>query len=659
MDPVACEQWLKAWKRETCPSDCLLMNMPPEIKILIMYHMTPGTLSRLGQSCQTWYQFTLPELYARDAKEGYSSAIRWMAAHAVDEDTTEIALNTLEISARYGGQVDVISEYEGQKVYKNPTALHQAIARRNLRLAKKLLDMGARHDIPCLDPFQFLFASQPEELMARLNYFENAFDSFCTIGMWFPIFLAFFVRDPDMGQLLVDRGAGREAMLSPSFVDIPCRILILHFAAADTTEEIGQWHFLFDSFRKHINQRCTEKEETPLHIALRCGSVQSMQLALEAGAKMEINNAYLLTPLVALARGLDTFCIQTGNVRNQNHIICIRNLVELGGSIHPGGDSVMVYVMGFYFRNPDMWPDMIHALNFFLDHGVDLNERSLTGTNVVSQLVPAICTAAPPAMEAFKELLHDLVDKGLDLTRLPLRGSPLNSVISQTDAQPAWLFDLLCEKGATILRSEVDYFFIRWFEIPRLWMGNQYDIWQHVEQVSLGAAVTVYSLAMSSDTPSLFDHFVCMPLLVPPVSTLVGMASYFRKTWSWSRIVAREFKGNFTTWDEPGKESILHGTIRFFKVVPGYSAADAIQDISKLMRDGVDMTMRNEAGQNPLELLLHMPCDKTDCSELTTFLERELERAHHLQAQQEPEGASNEFVSELVGSWEHDEILSS
>ncbi|KAG5916788.1 hypothetical protein E4U61_003310 [Claviceps capensis] len=97
-----------------------------------------------------------------------------------------------------------------------------------------------------------------------------------------------------------------------------------------------------------------------------------------------------------------------------------RKLVELGGNIHPDGDSVMVYVMGYCCKNPDMWPDMRHIIKFFLDHGADLNERSLSGTNVVSRLIPTICQAAPAAMEALEELLHDLVDKGLDLRSLPL-----------------------------------------------------------------------------------------------------------------------------------------------------------------------------------------------------------------------------------------------
>ncbi|KAG6182434.1 hypothetical protein E4U27_001833 [Claviceps purpurea] len=117
---------------------------------------------------------------------------------------------------------------------------------------------------------------------------------------------------------------------------------------------------------------------------------------------------------------------------------------------------------------------------------------------------------------------------------------------------------------------------------------------------------------------------------------MVCMAFCYKKKWSWTKIVAREFEeDNCTTWDLLGQESMLHGTIRFFEEVPGYSAADAIQDISKLMREGVDITIQDTEGRNPLDLLLHLACDKTDCSELTAFLERELERARDLQTQRE------------------------
>lgn len=108
------------------------------------------------------------------------------------------------------------------------------------------------------------------------------------------------------------------------------------------------------------------------------------------------------------------------------------------------------------------------------------------------------------------------------------------------------------------------------------------------------------------------------------------MAFYCRKKWSWSSIVAREFKGNFTTWDLPDQESMLHHTVRFYKEVPDYSAADAIRDISKLVKDGVDITIQNERGRDSLDLLLLFSCRKTDCSELVAFLERELKGAYHL-----------------------------
>ncbi|CCE27459.1 uncharacterized protein CPUR_00933 [Claviceps purpurea 20.1] len=632
MDPVAREVWLKAWKRDIDPSRCLLMHMPREIKALIIFHLDLDVLSRLGQSCRAWYQVTLPELYGRDAKEGRSSAIRWMASQAVDEERTEIALNTLEISARFGGQVDVISEqHEGQTLYETPTALHYAIIRRNLRLAKKLLDMGARHDIPCLHErlIASLHSSYFSDVLIRLHYFTDFFRVRNLNGQIvrnlngqsFPIFLAFMRKDPDMGQLLVDRGAGREGMISPPFTTAPTRIPILHLLASEDMGDIGQWRFLFDHFREHINERCTEEGETLLHTALRCGAIQNVQIVLEAGVNMEVQNAALLTPLVAL--------VQVWTIQNQRHVACIRKFVELGSNIHPGGDSVMVHVMKYYRLRPEMWSDIRHTLNFFLDHGADLNERSLSGTNVVSQLIPTICHAAPAAMEALEELLHDLIDKGLDLRSLPQpleERSALCTVIIQKDAQPAWLFDLLCKQRATILDEEADDFFCRWFEVPRLRMGNQlYNIWQHAEQISPDTADRVYNLAISYDTPSFFDLLVRTLLIIPPVLTLASMAFDHKKKWSWSSIVAREFKGNFTTWDLLGQESMLHRTVRFYKEVPDYSAADAIRDISKLMRDGMDITIRNEDGRHSLDLLLLLACSKTDCSELVAFLERELD----------------------------------
>ncbi|CCE27458.1 uncharacterized protein CPUR_00932 [Claviceps purpurea 20.1] len=516
MDSVAREVWLKAWKRDIDPSRCLLMHMPREINVLIISHLDLDVISRLGQSCRAWYQVTLPELYSRDAKEGNSFAIRWMAAYAVDEESTEIALNTLDISARFGGQVDVIlGQREGQTLYETPNALHYAIVGKNLRLAKKLLDMGARHDIPCLNRRMRSLDPYSDEL-------TDFFGEHYHIGQWFPIFLAFIHSDPDMGQLLVDRGAGRDAMIRGT------PISILHLAAADQTRDIGQWRFLFDRFRKHIDERCTGNEETPLHIALRRGSIQSVQFALEVGANTEVQNAALLTPLAAL--------VQVSKIRDQTHVACIRKIVEFGGNIHPDGDSVMVHVMEYYCNSPVMWPEIRHILNFFLDHGADLNERSLSGEIALS------------------------------------------TVIIEEDAQPAWLFDLLSKKGAPISNDGVDVSFFHWCEGPRLYGKPPSSLFQYI-------------LSLRSEIAG---------CTVRSVST----------------------KKCRTTRN------------------PGHF---------ELMRDGMDITIRNENGRNSLDLLLLGTCDKADCSELEVFLERELERAYHLQAQREPEGARNGSVSELAG----------
>ncbi|KAG5921467.1 hypothetical protein E4U61_006675 [Claviceps capensis] len=86
----------------------------------------------------------------------------------------------------------------------------------------------------------------------------------------------------------------------------------------------------------------------------------------------------------------------------------------------------------------------------------------------------------PPTQELLKELLSDLLDRGMNLT-IPAPGlpSPLFRVLYRREAiaKPDWLFDLLCEKGATIHEDEVSIAFLRWCETPRLWRTNKYDAW--------------------------------------------------------------------------------------------------------------------------------------------------------------------------------------
>lgn len=347
--------------------------------------------------------------------------------------------------------------------------------------------------------------------MRRLNHFESVFWADCAFGQWFPIFLAFMQNDSAMANLLLDRGAGHEAMIAQSCTGSTSHISILHFAAADTTEVIFRWRFLFERFREYKNERCTEDNDTPLHIALKCGCIQGMQAAVETGADMEARNASLLTPLAALVRQLGIVYRQDGTI--QNHTRCLREFVKLGASVNPDGDSVLAESIEQYRANPAMWPDVVLIIDFFVDQGADPNGTSLTGSHVASQLVRAICEAEPSEIKVLKNLLSNLVARGLDLTTQSSGwDSTLNTVIQQPDAQPEWLFKLLCSKGAVINDDEVGVFFLRWCRIPRLWTANQYDIRQHAEQISPAVAKDAYDIAFSNETSTLYDLLRRMPL---------------------------------------------------------------------------------------------------------------------------------------------------
>lgn len=119
------------------------------------------------------------------------------------------------------------------------------------------------------------------------------------------------------------------------------------------------------------------------------------------------------------------------------------------------------------------------------------------------------------------------------------------------------------------------------------------------------------------------------------------MAFYYRKKWSWSSIVAREFEGNSTPWDLLDRESMLHRTVRFYKEAPDYSAADAIRKISKLVRDGVDITIQNESQWNSLDFLLLLAIRKTDCPDSIALLYSATAAGTW--------GVRNESVSEFIG----------
>ncbi|KAG6127041.1 hypothetical protein E4U24_000928 [Claviceps purpurea] len=110
---------------------------------------------------------------------------------------------------------------------------------------------------------------------------------------------------------------------------------------------------------------------------------------------------------------------------------------------------------------------------------------------------------------------------------------------------------------------------------------------------------------------------------------MADLAFLSNQKWSWKKIISRKAMTNLIEPNE--EENLLHRTVRIFQKVLDYSAADAIEDISELISRGLDITATNLTGYDPLELYLHLGCDKADGEELLVFLEREVERACDLQ----------------------------
>ncbi|KAG5914249.1 hypothetical protein E4U61_005955 [Claviceps capensis] len=551
MDSATREARLMARERDTDESKSPMALLPPEMKIQIMSHLsTQQSLSRLGQSCRAWYEVTNEELYKRDSRENNSVAIKWMASHAVDEQRTDSALRTLEISRRWGGQIDAVrprpsrlnearSDGKDQMVYGTSTALHFAVFLGNVRLTTTLLDMKSSLTITCSPLLWRSMGS--EQLLLRFGYFLQVLGEY-DFGPAFPIFLAFLQSDPGMCKLLMEHGAGREAMIF-DFDTNPIVMSILHFAAADTTTNYRQWKCLFEGFREYIDEPCPRSAQlTPLHVALKSGCTQGMQIAVESGADKEARDAASRTPL-SIGITAIPHDRRADSRTFERRTMCFRKFVELGASVNPDGDSVLVLAAKFYAPHPVDHRLMRHLISFLLEHHADVHGTcDRENTNVLNELIKGILDYdhGLPAQELLKELLSELVDRGLNLTipapRLP---SPLYRVLNRRKAKPEWLFDLLCEKGATIHEHEVNAAFLLWCEIPRLWRTNEYDAWwqhqgqedemsqkwcehpynawwwQHVNQISPGAATIAHAQACSYGDRQLYDILSHLPLPAP------------------------------------------------------------------------------------------------------------------------------------------------
>ncbi|KAG6010535.1 hypothetical protein E4U21_005886 [Claviceps maximensis] len=646
MDCSVHKTYLRDWSRQSYRPRCPLNVLPLEIKRNIIPYLSLQDLARLNQCCQSWFILTDAELWRRDAKFRNSSAMNWAVAHAVDDETTRMALKILQKSAQFGGQVNAIQRefpdrMRGATFYQTSTILNRAVAMGNLRIATRLLEMGARHDMPCSGPRWVFCATRATWLRKRVDDFESFYGRRQEYGRWLPLLVAFINSDHKMGQLLIRWGASRDAVIVPHdlFTEFP--ISILHFAAANKAKDFEQWTFLFDTFAAHINENCTmnnAKQYTPLHVAMMVGNTQGMQLAVKTGANMEVQNPVTRSPLIESILRIPS--LGQGTRKRKEHMDCIRKFVELGASVNTERDCVLVPAIGCCRGDLMSCSDVRALIDFFLDNGADVNGHTTSGTTPLQALIMAILIredSPPPERKVLRKLVHDLVKRGMDLTLLtPGVSSPLYMVMLCRNAQPAWLFRLLCTEGATIHRAEVNDFFIHWCQQKRLWgqrgQGN-YDVWQHAPIISTEAVEFAYTKAFASDNPSLYNTLTRQRLARPSNNKLVQLAYHSKKKWCWRKIVECGFAGAFILQNR--KENMLHLTVRVYQNVPDYSAQNASRDITRLLKNGADITLQNVDGKDPLELFLALDSEKEDSLKLLAALDKAMNQAHDTQITQQ------------------------
>ncbi|CCE31790.1 uncharacterized protein CPUR_05645 [Claviceps purpurea 20.1] len=653
-------------KEHTDEATSPMVLLPLEIKTQILsYLSTQESLSCLSQTCRAWYGPATQELYTRDAKKHTSFAIKWMAAHAVDDHTTDSALRTLKTSRRWGGQIDAVKRRllprdgtalnKDQIMYETSTALHFAIILGNMRLMETLLDMKASLRITCRDlPWKTMGSA---EVLRRANYFQFVLGD-TKFGEAFPIFLAFLKNDPHMCKLLIEHGAGREALIFKADND-HAFMFILHFAAADPTTDYRQWQCLFDGFREYIDEPCQQYYKyTPLHVALRRGCTQGMQIAVECGADMEAGDVYSYTPLHVGIRGTlyHVFeCIEYMKLKPvEKPMTCLRKFVELGASVNPEGNSVLVLAVVIYVDDPVYLPNMRRLIDFLLDHHADIHgTHSHENKTVLNEIIKAILYyhQDPPTQELVKKLLIDLGDRGLNL-RTPAPGSPslLYRVLKCREARLEWLLDLLCEKGATVHENEVDIAFIHWCMIPHLWRTNEYNAWwqryglkheifqkwcedphnawwwKHAKRISAYAAKHAYGVALNYEYRKLYNTLTHLPLPAPSDRTLVRQAFKSKKLWSWRLVVYHKFEDkSLATLTFDKRENMVHLTVRKYVAQSCYSTIDAVLAVLHLRDKGVNMSSPNSHGETPLDLLLRSGSCKDDVLELVALLEGKMD----------------------------------
>lgn len=585
-----------------------LVTLPQEVRYMIFEHETltqRDLFNILLASAYTRYEVK-EVLYKKDARQGNSSAIAWAARVSASPRYRDSVYKTLDLSIRYGGNVDALQRRPRDEV-AFATAFHIALANGTVGFAEELIALGASPSTFSRRLWKFLGAPRGGDVhdavaaeylvrLMRRKRIENHYT--------LPLLPALLRAGTGFTKLMFKfKPRGVLAVSKPEDLPLPnerpndnLRAYTAHHLLISDDIQKSEWKGILGQFPDEITVLDPASGMTPLMKALERGDEIVTEYLLGCFQNYDILSPIGWTAMTYAVKGATVF--DTPKKRDWSSDI-VTEMLDKDADPNAGTQSypLQIALMGLFDhidsdpKHPQRLKELISTL---LSFNADANLRVAHQATIGQEFFLKMPSPIPKLM---REVFCEILSHGFQASNYLPDGTSMLSKLFQPAADKQKLAEKLLEYDAHLAPREIDDAFLQWVNRDKgVPTGLKWET--YANQLTQGVINRAYLRVIETKDQERYNWLKtwCRP---PTNTNRIVIHSIKNEFWNRNEIFSLPFN---PAWRSRQNCSYAHFVIdRLYH--PRYSEAQAIADIQALTQKGVMLAWKNDHGSTVHDVL--------------------------------------------------------
>lgn len=609
-----------------------IFSLPDELIVMICRCMEFQDLRALAQAHRSRISGIATEvLFRRDAATRNSSAILWAAsASGVSVEYANLAVRILQISVKYGGDVNAI-HYRSDAVC---TALHVAVAHGNKVFVEELIHYRANINTFSVRLWKFLSVGQFNENMDRATQLrkfakKTKIQDYC----WLAALPAMFRHDPQVALLLVQQGCPCHLALARTDIHVPPlvkrprmntaytipHLLVEENAFPDHPEAVKS---LFERFGGEGSLTEPASGMPPLMKAVEIGNETAVDALLSFPQNLNAVSPRGQSMLCYAVEGAASHF--TPKKRNWSATV-VKRLLDNGAGANTGRPFSSLQRAVMSVLDDEAVADVNHTkrmrqvIGYLLDYGADVHTLMEGGLSLGQHLFLEM--QENNKSHLLRDLFLQFLQYGLRVDDLFPDGSSFFGKALNSSTIGKQLMANMLDHGVRPAPHECDQVLKLWVrKSKRLPKKIEQELHQLAPMFSQAAVDQAFSYIVSNNESRLFDTLSqCRETSLPSQLLATGLREHFSRRGSLYRLPFDP------AWQNSKGQGYGHIIVEELghKV---YSEREAVEAIDCLIAKGLRLDLRDHDGKVVLQRLTLLQ-EQLGGEDLLLKLERLLMRA--------------------------------